>query len=266
VTLVSPSGIVTFTTDYGTRDHYVAEMKGAMLCRSRQLTFVDVTHDVPAQDVLAATWQVAQAAEAFPAGTVHLALVDPGVGSEDRGLAIACMDQYFVGPDNGIFSHVLFRSGNALIRSLDGRKLGLEPSCRTFFGRDLYGPAAALLASGALSFRDLGPVLRKPVRLPDIEYRRDKATLLGNVIHVDVFGNLVTSIPNRETQRSRVTATFVGTHRIRDYVECYSDRPAGTLVAMPGSSGFVEISAINGSAAVALGAGRGTSVRVHLRA
>jgi len=253
--------IITLTTDFGVRDPYVAEMKGAILGIARAagatVQLVDVTHEVARHDVVEGALALEAAAPFFPRGTVHVAVIDPGVGTARRGIAVAARDQVFIGPDNGVFTPFLSgRDWRAFELAVPAYRL--PAVSRTFHGRDLFAPAAAHVAVGVDVAR-LGPALTDPVRLAWDRGRERAGTIEGAVIHVDRFGNLVTSLfadalrPGSVVRVAGRTIPVVGT---------YGDLPRGGLGALAGSSGRLEIAVCEGSAAAVLRARRGTRVIV----
>ena len=258
------AGLVTLTTDFGLRDAYVAEMKGVMLgiarAARRSLHLVDVTHDVAPHDVTEGALALDAAAPFFPSGTVHLAVVDPGVGTARRGLAVAAGGQLFVGPDNGLFTPFLdgddwraFELAEAAYR--------LPVVSRTFHGRDVFAPAAAHLATG-LDPVSLGPAVSDPVRLAWPQVRAVAGAVAGAVVHADRFGNLITSIHARSLGDLDTGAIIRIGDREVPLVGTYADLAVGRPGAMVGSSGRLEIAVREGSAATLLRARRGTAVMV----
>ena len=260
------AGLVTLTTDFGLRDAYVAEMKGVMLGIARaagqSLQLVDITHDVERHDITEGALALEAAAPFFPPGTVHLAVVDPGVGTARRGLAVAASEQVLVGPDNGLFTPFLAADGWRAfeIAEADYR---LPFVSRTFHGRDLFAPAAAHLALGLDPAR-LGPAVSDPVRLAWPEVRSVAGAVAGAVVHTDRFGNLITSIHARSMDPDGLVIRIGG--REVPLVGTYADLPVGRPGALVGSAGRLEIAVREGSAAAALRARRGTPVVVSRRA
>jgi hypothetical protein len=259
----SPSGIVTLTTDFGDRDGYVGALKGVILSRFASARIVDLAHGIGACDVSAANEVLARAAPYFPARSVHLAVVDPGVGTARRGLALLVGEQLFVGPDNGIFTGVLDTAGGALsAHSLENAGLWLESVSPVFHGRDVFAPVAAHLASGG-ALREVGPVVEPAtlVRLRAPEPIEEADELRGEVVYVDRFGNLVTNL--RVSEDARPASVEVA-GRVLPLSRTYGDVAPGALVALVGSSGRIEIARNAGSAAAALE--RGAGLVVILRA
>jgi S-adenosylmethionine hydrolase len=241
--------IITLLTDFGTADGYVGEMKGVLLSRAPDATIVDITHDVAAQDVEGARLTVARVWRRFPAGTVHLAVVDPGVGSARAALAVESDGRFLVGPDNGILSPALLIPG--------ARAVALavpDGAAATFHGRDVFAPAAAALANGtpigALGRGANAPVVRR-TREPT---RNGDGRLHGEVIVIDRFGNAVTNLVAMRPSVVEIGGRCLAVRRT------YADADAGEPVALVGSSGLIEVAVRDGSAARVLGLARGTPV------
>jgi hypothetical protein len=256
--------LIALLTDFGTLDHYVGTMKGVALGICPEATLVDITHDVAPHDVRAAARQLAASYRYFPAGTVFLVVVDPGVGSSRRGLAVDTGDHRFVAPDNGVLSAVLDETPARRVVELTERKFARPTISRTFEGRDRFAPAAAWLARGA-AITTLGRNVSAPVRLewPAVEERPDGID--GVVELVDRFGNLVTNIERAAVERLLrgggidITA---GSHVVPRLVDTYADVPAGSICALFGSSDRLEIAVSGGSAAAGLALAVGAPVRL----
>lgn len=244
--------IITLLTDFGLDDTYVGQVKGAVLSIASSATLVDLTHAVPVQDVVAGAYLLWTAVGAFPPKTIHLAVVDPGVGSSRRAIAARTgRGDYLVGPDNGLLTPAAERLGG-IQQSVE---LATPTSASaTFHGRDVFGPAAARLAQGA-SLADLGAPASDLVHLA-LPQPTDDA---GEVIHVDTYGNLVTNI--RREQLRHDSAVVVG-HHVASIVPYYAAVAPNELLALVGSAGLLEISVRDGSAAERTGARRGTAVRL----
>ncbi len=245
--------LITLLTDFGTVDGYVAEMKGVILGAVPEAQVIDVSHELPTQDVEAGRLALARYWRRFPAGTIHVAVVDPGVGTDRAALAVASDGRYLVGPDNGILSPALLFAGARVValRIPSG-------AAATFHGRDVFAPAAAHLAGGA-PLESLGtavdsPIIRRtsePQRLPDGGIR-------GEVITIDRFGNAITNLLAVRGGSVEVAGRTLAIQRT------YADAADGAPVALAGSTGLIEIAVRNGSAAAALGLERGSGV-VHRR-
>jgi S-adenosylmethionine hydrolase len=256
--------IIAFLTDFGTRDHYVGAMKGAALSVCSDATLVDITHDIPPHDVLTGALELSAACPYFPAGTVFVAVVDPGVGSRRRGIAAEAGGFRFVAPDNGVLSVALRDLGAAVVVELTNPRYAREHVSRTFEGRDRFAPAAAWLATG-VALSDLGPPVhdRIELKVPGAAVSGDR--LWGEVLLVDRFGNLVTSIDRASLDRfaaDRAVQIAVGPHRVGGVLGTYADAPHATACALFGSSGRLEIAVNRGSAAEHLALSRGAPVVV----
>jgi len=255
--------IVTLLTDFGGRDGYVGALKGVLLTRCPEAKLVDLAHEIPPGDVAAAAFALAAAAPYFPPGTVHLAVVDPGVGTARRGLALELGAQRFVGPDNGLFSIVLADAAAAApptamrASSLENAALWRAPVSPVFHGRDVFAPVAAHLAAGG-RLEDVGPALAPDalVRLAASEPTESDGALRGAVIHVDRFGNLLTNL-RLPADAARAGARVEIDGHALPVVRTYGDAPSGALVALVGSTGRLEIAVNGASAAQRLGAGVG---------
>ncbi len=249
--------LITLLTDFGTADSYVAEMKGVLLSQAPGATLVDISHAVPPGDIRAGAYVFGRAWRTFPAGTVHLAVIDPGVGGARAALALAAHGHWFVGPDNGLFTSVLRDAAVEIVA------LPVPPDAApTFHGRDLFAPAAAALAGGEPLQRLGEPFLGIPQRLVAVEPRYEGKCVVGEIVYVDRFGTLVTNLDQTLVPpyaRLEVEDLDVGPLR-----RTYEDVAAGGLVAYAGSGGAVEIAVRNGSAARRLGIGTGGEVRARL--
>jgi S-adenosylmethionine hydrolase len=262
--------IVALLSDFGLQDHYVGAMKGAVLAACPEAALVDVVHDLPAHDVMAGALALEAAYAAFPARTVFLAVVDPGVGSARRGLAARAGGYLFVGPDNGILSLVLSEDPRCEIRALTNAGLFRHEVSPVFHGRDVFAPVAGHLARGS-AFEEVGPQAGDIARLevPPMG-RRGPSEWEGTVVHVDRFGNLTTNVTERDL-RSVGEASSRELSDIQVSVEglvlplarTYSDVAEGDACAVLGSSGRLEIAVNQGSAARKLGARTGTAIRLH---
>jgi S-adenosyl-L-methionine hydrolase (adenosine-forming) len=255
--------IVTLTTDFGTRDPYVAEMKGVMLTLAPDVRFVDITHEVDSHDVVGAALTLEAAIPYFPRGTVHLVVIDPGVGTARRGLVVTTETASFVAPDNGLLTPI-FARGTWRAFELASPTLRLAHVSRTFHGRDVFAPAAAHLALG-MAAEKFGPVADDPVRLPWPEVRAVGGAVAGAVVHVDRFGNLITSIAAAAVAPFGGNASVHIAGRHLPLVGTYADLPLGGAGALIGSSNRLEVAVREGSAAVVLHARRGTPVAVSSR-
>lgn len=263
--------VVTLLTDFGGTDAYVAEMKGSLLASWSSLAttdenppvLVDVSHAVPRHDVAAGARLLASTLDVFPRGTIHVAVVDPGVGTDRRAIAVRTAGQYVLGPDNGLLTPALVRpDAEALVLDpVRHRRVGAPPS-RVFDGRDLFAPAAAFLACGR-AWNDLGvPCEPPPLRLRSPEAVVGPDGIEGEVVHVDAFGNARTNIPSHlVTTDARI---FAGNDpRALRLVPAYGNIEAGAAAGVPSSDGHLEIAVREASAADRLGLRPGSPVRVR---
>jgi S-adenosyl-L-methionine hydrolase (adenosine-forming) len=257
--------IITLTTDFGTRDPWVGIMKGVMLDICPEACLVDISHDIAPQDVLEGALCLEAAAGFFPTGTIHLAVVDPGVGSARRPLAIRAGGQCYVGPDNGLLSLVLDADARPIEAvELTSQEYRRSATSRTFHGRDIFAPAAAHLAS-RVPLERLGPPVTDPVRLVVPSSRHGDGLVLGEVIAADRFGNLLTSVTERDVaafESPHALIVEIGGVRVGALVSAYSDVRPGEMGAVVSSTGRLEVFVREGSAQATLGLGRGAPVVV----
>lgn len=254
--------LLALLTDFGTRDWYVAMLKAVVLSRCPTARLVDITHEIPPQDITAGAFTLAAAAPWFPAGTVFLAVVDPGVGSARALLAAHADGRYFVGPDNGLLALCFQRAKRLTVIRLISRRYWLKEVSRTFQARDVMAPVAAHLAAGG-SLRVLGiPMPRvTPLALPQPQHKGTR--VIGHIVHIDAYGNLVTNVPAGLLPSSHAAATALQyKQRAARVVSSYAQGRPNELIAVVGSLGFVELAVRNGSAAWVLSARRGDEVRL----
>jgi S-adenosylmethionine hydrolase len=254
--------MLTLLTDFGTQDGYVGVMKGVIAQIAPTLPVVDLTHDIPPQDLAAARFILMNAYPYFPVGTIHVAVVDPGVGGQRRAIALQLESGYLVGPDNGIFSGVLEQYPPLAAIALTNPQYWRTPSpSATFHGRDIFAPVGAHLASG-VCLTDLGDKidLTTLVTLPIPAYQEKGGILLGCIQYCDRFGNLVTNIPAQalahHSWQVRFCSTAISSHAT------YSTVSAGDLLSLIGSHGWVEIAVNGGNAREALNAKIGDPVQL----
>ena len=241
--------MISLLTDFGTADYYVGAVKGAILSVNPSAVIVDITHEIPPQDVAAGAFTLLAAYKTFPAGTIHVAVVDPGVGSTRRPIIVSANGQFFVGPDNGLFTYIYDREpSHRIIHVTADRFFRPEPST-TFHGRDIFAPVAAALSNG-VAIEEFGAEINDEIRLPSLE------TPL-RIIHIDRFGNCVTNITR---DRLDSESLIINGRTIREFRQFYGEGDNESLFAIWGSAGFLEISVNGGSAARVLGANRGDEV------
>jgi S-adenosyl-L-methionine hydrolase (adenosine-forming) len=255
------SGILTLTTDFGFEGPYVAAVKGIILGLAPGTQLIDVSHSISPQNILEGAFVLGGIIDAFPSGTVHLAVIDPGVGTDRRMVAALVDDQWFVLPDNGLLSGVLQGRRPFGIWEINNPMIRARARSTTFHGRDIMAPAAAHLLLGG-DPTELGPETGKLVILANFAPRDDPQGLLGEVIFRDAFGNLITNVHSSRlgSDGPRSWLIEIGGTRIDDFCCTYGDRAPGSLVALAGSTGWIEIAVVNGDAARSLSAGPGTTV------
>lgn len=248
--------VVTLITDFGTRDAYVGMMKGAILTVDSRAVIVDVTHAVSPQDLCAAARELADAHACFPPGSIHVTVVDPGVGSRRRILAAATAGQFFLAPDNGILPAALAWAPDSKVVSVENTRFFRQPVSATFHGRDIFAPVAGHLSKG-LDLSRLGPALAWSALArwaPSGPQRTPEGGLAGAVVAIDHFGNLVTDIrrqdldPLMSGERGRDVTVCVGPARIMGIARTYADVPPQEPVALVGSSGRLEVAVHGGNA------------------
>lgn len=257
------AAILTLLTDFGDRDVYVGAMKGAIACIAPHLNAIDLTHHIPPQDIAAASYQLATAYRYFPRGTVHVAVVDPGVGTSRLPVAIAISEGFLVGPDNGIFSGVLARSPAIAAVELDKLKYWRDRAASTtFHGRDIFAPVGAHLAAGATLDRVGTPVELDTLQLlPQLPLEQTDGGWIGSIQAIDRFGNLIANLAGERIESSS-WVVIIGNERVPG-CRTYGDRPAGELLALVGSDGWIEIAVNGGSARDRLHARRGDLVELR---
>jgi S-adenosyl-L-methionine hydrolase (adenosine-forming) len=260
--------VITLLTDFGTTDYFVGAMKGAILSINKRARIVDITHEIAPHDVEAGAWTLLNAYCTFPRGTIHVGVVDPGVGSARRPIVVASRNYLFVGPDNGLFTYIYESEKNCRIFHLTNKRFFRASVSPTFHGRDLFAPVAAWLAKGTLP-EECGEEISDPVRINSslVTIKNEDATLDASIIHIDRFGNCITNITPRDITEeaiSRGVRLIVGERIVNNFRRYFADETssANDLFALWGSAGFLEIAALKLSAARVLNARRGQHVQV----
>jgi S-adenosylmethionine hydrolase len=250
--------IITLLSDFGSQDYFVGAMKGAVLSINPAATIVDITHQIPPQDIRAGAFNLLGSYKGFPADTIHVAVVDPGVGSTRRPVLIECAKQFFVGPDNGIFSWVCEREEDFRAIHLTNQRFFREAVSNTFHGRDIFAPVAAALSSGVAP-EEFGPVIDDLVQLESLKpSTENEGVTEACIIHVDRFGNCITNLTRDDVGAKQFAAgakLVVNGHDVTSLRGFFADGRAnnGELFCVFGSAGFLEIAAQNYSAATILG-------------
>jgi S-adenosylmethionine hydrolase len=255
--------IVTLLTDFGAASPYPAEVRGVLAACSRA-RLVEITHDVTPHDIRAGAYTLATAAFAFPVGSVHLAVVDPTVGSARRAIATAAGGHVFVGPDNGLLMGATASAGRYRVFEIDVERFAAPAASSTFHGRDLFAPVAAALAGG-LRIERVGTPVDDAVILREREPRRRATRIDGEVAYQDRFGNLVTNIPGAWLSEVRVTAVIARRRRVRARrARTYADGSRRDVLVLVGSASTVEIAIYGGGAAARLGLKPGDAVAIEM--
>jgi S-adenosylmethionine hydrolase len=260
-TLPAPSGVITLLTDFGLSDPFVGVMKGVILSRFPNARVVDLCHGIRPQAIAEGAFWLERCHGWFPQGTVHVAVVDPGVGSARRVLAASISGHYFLLPDNGLLAESLTERHGARVLEVDLSKLGIVPASATFHGRDVFAPVAGGLASGARHFEALGvPTRPLPSLLP--LPRRTPYGAAGEVLCVDHFGNLITNLDEALARQTGARELRIAGQSI-PWLRTYADAAPGALLALINAFGVLEIAARDGSAESRLNVSRGAAVELH---
>ncbi len=265
--------LITLLTDFGTSDYFVSAVKGVILSSNPEARIIDITHDIPPQDIEAAAFTLLAACSSFPAGTIHVAVVDPGVGSSRRAILVRTRDRFFLGPDNGIFSYICDSETNLglipEIFHLTNTKYFRHPVSATFNGRDVFASVAAALSQG-IKPGELGTEITDIVRLSPLRPQTtQRGRLKARIIHIDRFGNCVTNITKKELTPEMIAGGAklqLRKKRVTSFRDYFSDETGGRdkIFGVWGSAGFLEIAAANDSAAKLLKVKRGDSVIVSV--
>jgi len=250
------NGIITLVTDFGLSDPYAGIMKGVILSINPRARIVDITHQVPSYDIFAASRIIESSYSFFPLGTIHVLIIDPGVGGRRKIACVSACGHIFVAPDNGVLSRVIENAGEVSGVWVENPSWFLHPVSKTFHGRDIFAPVAARLSMG-LDMADLGPVLDPgamvflPEDLPEI---KASGTISGRVVRVDAFGNLVTNISRQAFRKAfgkdseKTVVVRIPGHEIYGISDTYDAAPPGALLALFGSGGFLELAVNRGNA------------------
>ena len=257
--------LITFTTDFGLADHYAGTMKGVVAGIAPGARVVDISHDITPHNVMEAAFVIAEAWHFFPKRTIHVVVVDPGVGTSRRPILAEAGGHFFVAPDNGVLSMVLDAAPHK-VRVISDAKFMRREVSRTFQGRDVFAPAAAHLAQGAKAAA-FGKLIHDYIRVAIAKpFSKSKDAWRGAILKVDRFGNLITNFAANDfaAVNTRPFEMRAGTERIRRLALTYAETGAGDLFVIAGSSGYLEISANQSSAAGLLGCSAGAPVELDL--
>jgi S-adenosylmethionine hydrolase len=263
------SHCITLLTDFGISDHFVAAMKGVMLKINPQLRLLDISHLIPPQDVRSAAFTLGQTYTQFPDGTIHLAVVDPGVGTDRKALVASAGGHFFVAPDNGLLTYVLEQENTAEVVEITEDHFFNKPVAPTFHGRDIFAPVAAWLTRD-ITLEKFGPPLKNPVhlKLPTLTRVRD-SLIQATVLAVDHFGNLITNlkpfdVPAYTSSGDKPCKILANKREIKCFRKTFGEGEPGELMVIPGSTGYLEIVERSGSAAQTLNMGPGGLIGVVL--
>ena len=261
---LAPSRIITLMTDFGTSDHYVGVMKGVILNINPHVQIVDITHAIPPQDIHGAAFLTDSAYRYFPNGTIHVVVVDPGVGSQRRAVICQTETAYFVCPDNGILTHILHHEGRIHTVAVENSTYFLPQVSNTFHGRDIFAPVAAHLSRG-VPINKMGNPFAQPTQLPSPKPQVMDKTITGQVIWIDAFGNLVTNISHQTLEALEGRNNLVihaGSTKINRLNRSYAESAVGDALAIIGSTNQLEISINQGNAAQTLRLKRGAEITI----
>jgi S-adenosylmethionine hydrolase len=264
---LTPSGIITLTTDFGHRDPYVGMMKGVILSINHNARIVDITHQIAAGSIREGASILKDAHRYFPSGTVHVAVVDPGVGGPRRSMVLVTGDYFFVGPDNGLFWPVLEANEYCHVIRLTDKRYWMKQISATFHGRDIFSPVAAYLSQGVDPLL-MGETIDDPMPLPVPLPRMEDDSLVGEIVRIDHFGNLITNITLEHLTpfpESKALTIEIGSLVLNTLSTTYGDVPEGQPLALIGSSNKLEIAINRGNAAHDLGEGYGVGITVMVR-
>lgn len=257
------NAIITLTTDYGTDDHLVGTLKGVILKINPDVTIVDITHHVAPFDLLDGALSIGSAYSYFPPKTIHVVVVDPGVGTERRPLLVSGQNQYFIAPDNGVLSLVYEREQNVAVRHANAEHYYLQPVSKTFHGRDVFAPIAAWLSKGYQT-AGMGEEITDYKRFALPRPKPWDSGLRGVVMRIDSFGNLITNFREEDlagaVQDASLIRMQIGTHEVTHLVDTFAKGEAGVPIAYLGSSGYIEVALNKGNASKKLSVGRGAVV------
>ena len=260
------NSVITLLTDFSTKDHYVASMKGTILSINPKCTLIDITHHVSPHDINEGAFILANAYSFFPKGTIHLSVVDPGVGSPRRPILIVTPNYLFVGPDNGLFTFALKREKVKKVVALTNQKYFFPHMSTTFHGRDLFAPVAAYLSLGVKP-NEFGPELNSWVELDFEKPKIRRGKLIGEILHIDAFGNLISNINKEELFHFVKDHSFVnriGGRTIQGLKKGYWEGKRNEPMALMGSGGFLEISVREGNAQKMLKVKKGDRVTIEI--
>ena len=256
---------ITFTTDFGLKSSYVAQMKAVALSMTNA-SLIDISHSINPQNITEGAFVLMTSVPFFPSGSVHVAVIDPGVGSDRRGLVIATPSQILVGPDNGLLIPTAKKLGNFMVYEIENKDLFRSKVSNTFHGRDIFTPVAAHIING-LHFAEIGPIVNDYVDFDFNQYKINSKTAVGRIIYIDDFGNIITSIDGINLRSvldfDTTVMLFIGEKQVKlPFIRTYSNVKPKSMLATIGSSNFLEISINKGNAASKLKVKYGDKVKI----
>lgn len=257
--------VITLLTDFGSKNGFSGVLKGVIWTIAPDVHIADITHEITPQNIMEGAIALSRAATFFPAGTIHVAIVDPGVGTSRRPLAAHIGDQYYVGPDNGLFTPLLEQAEQkgqpVTIIQLTNPQYWLAEVSQTFHGRDIFSPVAAHLAIG-ISLEKMGSAINDPVRLLLPKPEKISGGWRGQVVLIDIFGNIATNLNAHLIKDNKNVLIKIANKSIQGLVNTYGDRHAGDVVALVDSENFIEVAVVNGHGAQSLGVTIGEPVEL----
>ncbi|MFC1541352.1 S-adenosyl-l-methionine hydroxide adenosyltransferase family protein [Candidatus Latescibacterota bacterium] len=260
------NNIITYTTDFGISDPYAGIMKGIVLSINPKACQIDITHEILSHDIIHASFIIVNAYHHFPKGTIHVAIVDPGVGGERKNIAVLTKNYFFVGPDNGIFSNVLSKESISEIREIKNPPFIKKTISSTFHGRDVYAPCAGNISAGK-KFTEIGPLIDNILYLDYPKVKESKTSLTGEVVFIDSFGNMITNISEhllKSFTKDKSFEIYFSAERFKKISTYYSQIPRGKPLALIGSTGYLEISMNGGKASSYFMTSVGASITIQL--
>jgi len=244
--MASATSLITLLTDFGHRDYFVPSMKGVMYGINSQVRIVDLSHDITPQAVEEAAFHLKSCYSYFPDGTIHVVVVDPGVGSDRRSILVSTSRYFFLAPDNGVLSYIFEEERSVEVRAIENKQYRLDSEGATFAGRDLFSPAAAWLTKGQMP-GSYGPLIHDYVKLPTSEAKMENGTLVGKVIYIDHFGNLISNITPtdldtfRSVTKQEIQSIQLGNHIIKGMKTHYAEGALGMPEALINSNAHLEV-------------------------
>ncbi|NOY60626.1 MAG: SAM-dependent chlorinase/fluorinase [Calditrichaeota bacterium] len=257
------SKIITLLTDFGYRDAFVGTMKGIILRINPWATIVDISHGIDPGDIQAASFVLAQSFSFYPSGTVHVIVVDPGVGTARKAIAVKTEKALFIAPDNGVLGRLYAAQEKCVVREITDSNLFVHPVSRTFHGRDIFAPVAAHLSVG-VPFASLGPEIHDYNRGSSKLPRKKAGTIIGEIIYIDRFGNLISNISQADFSGKEIRSIQIKDIHLDHLSDSYGEKNVGEALAIIGSHGFLEIAVREGNAGVKYGIEIGCEIRVFI--